>query len=112
MQQYSYHAFFMQISRFAAVIAAAVLLGSSAACSKNDEPRLLRRCRSPRTARRYRSAVPLELTYRFEVAPGASFDGDYRVFVHVNRDDGTTIWNDDHELPVRAGHFDVETRDR
>jgi len=27
-------------------------------------------------------------------------NGDYRVFVHVNRDDGTVIWNDDHELPA------------
>jgi hypothetical protein len=34
------------------------------------------------------------------VAPGARIDGDYRVFVHVNRDDGTTIWNDDHDLPA------------
>ena len=42
---------------------------------------------------------PIELTYRFEVAPGTKIDGDYRVFVHVNRDDGTMIWNDDHDLP-------------
>lgn len=45
---------------------------------------------------------PVELTYRFEVAPGAHIPGDYRVFVHVNRDDGTTIWNDDHDLPADA----------
>jgi hypothetical protein len=44
--------------------------------------------------------APIELTYRFEPAQGASIAGDYRVFVHVNRDDGTTIWNDDHELPA------------
>lgn len=43
--------------------------------------------------------APIELTYRFDVAPGASIATDYRVFVHVNRDDGTTIWNDDHDLP-------------
>src|SRR6185503_6551872 len=44
--------------------------------------------------------APIELTYKFEPAPGVSIPADYRVFVHVNRDDGTTIWNDDHELPA------------
>ena len=40
----------------------------------------------------------LDLTYRFQVAEGARINGDYRVFVHVTREDGTSIWNDDHEL--------------
>ena len=44
--------------------------------------------------------APVELIYRFDVAPGASFANDYRVFVHVTRDDGTTMWNDDHDLPA------------
>ena len=44
--------------------------------------------------------APIELTYKFEPAQGATINGDYRVFVHINRDDGTTIWNDDHELPA------------
>ncbi len=43
---------------------------------------------------------PIELTYRFELAQGASISGDYKVFVHVTRDDGTTIWTDDHDLPA------------
>jgi hypothetical protein len=51
-----------------------------------------------------KSAVPqgglLEATYRFEVKPDASFNGDYRVFAHLKRDDGTAIWMDDHELPA------------
>ncbi len=41
----------------------------------------------------------LDLTYRFQVAADAKINGDYLVFVHLNREDGTTIWNDDHELP-------------
>jgi hypothetical protein len=44
--------------------------------------------------------APIELTYKFEPAQGASINGDYKVFVHINRDDGTTIWNDDHDLPA------------
>ena len=40
---------------------------------------------------------PLVLTYRFEVAPNATFDGDYRVFVHVLDPEGEQLWTDDHE---------------
>lgn len=50
----------------------------------------------------------LDLTYKFQVAADAKPpSGDYRVFVHLNREDGTTIWNDDHELPeaFRTSHW-------
>ena len=43
----------------------------------------------------------IDLTYKFIVAADAKPAGDYRVFVHVNREDGTIIWNDDHELPAQ-----------
>lgn len=43
--------------------------------------------------------APINLAYRFDVASDATISGDYRVFVHVTRDDGTVIWNDDHEPP-------------
>ena len=100
MQQYSYHAFFMQISRAAAVIAIALLAGFGGGCSKNDEAPPVASVSLTTNKKSVPLGSPVELTYKFEVAPGARFDGDYRVFVHVNRDDGTTIWNDDHELPA------------
>jgi hypothetical protein len=43
---------------------------------------------------------PLELTYRFEVAEGATFDQDYRVMLHVVDVDGERMWGDDHDPPV------------
>jgi len=43
---------------------------------------------------------PLQLTYRFEVAPNARFDGDYWVFVHVLQPDGERLWVEDHLPPV------------
>ena len=43
---------------------------------------------------------PLTLTYRFEVAPNATFDGDYRVFVHVLDPEGEQLWTDDHDAPT------------
>jgi len=100
MQQYSYHACFMQISRSAAAIAIALFAGFGAACSKNDEAPPVASVSLTTNKKTVPLGSPVELTYKFEVAPGPRIDGDYRVFVHVNRDDGTTIWNDDHELPA------------
>ncbi len=40
------------------------------------------------------------LTYKFDVAPNASFDRNYYVFVHVLDPEGEQMWNDDHLPPV------------
>jgi hypothetical protein len=40
------------------------------------------------------------LTYKFVVAPNASFDRDYWVFVHVLDPEGEQMWTDDHLPPV------------
>ena len=42
---------------------------------------------------------PLELTYKFVVAPGASFAQDYRVFVHFVNGENEQMWTDDHDPP-------------
>lgn len=44
-------------------------------------------------------ASPVKLTYKFVVAPNASFDGDYWVFVHIMDPEGEQLWTDDH-LPA------------
>lgn len=44
---------------------------------------------------------PIEVTYRFQVAPGApAFDGNYRVMVHFMDRDEELMWTDDHDPPV------------
>src|SRR4051795_13002792 len=43
---------------------------------------------------------PLELTYKFVVAPDAKFNEDYRVFVHVIDTDEEQMWDDDHNPEV------------
>ncbi len=48
---------------------------------------------------------PVTLTYRFEVAPNATFDGDYRVFVHVLDPEGEQLWTDDHDPAVPTSRW-------
>jgi hypothetical protein len=44
---------------------------------------------------------PLDMTYRFVVAPDApAFGEDYLVFVHFLDTDGELMWTDDHEPPT------------
>ena len=40
------------------------------------------------------------LTYKFVVAPNATFDRDYWVFVHVLDPEGEQMWTDDHQPPT------------
>ena len=43
---------------------------------------------------------PVDLTYSFDVAPGARIEADYRVFVHFLDSEGQQMWTDDHDPPV------------
>jgi hypothetical protein len=42
---------------------------------------------------------PIEVTYKFQVAPSATFDRDYRVLVHFLDADDELMWTDDHVPP-------------
>ena len=48
---------------------------------------------------------PLEMTYRFEVAPDAKITGDYLVFVHVIEPDGEQLWGDDHPPSIPTSQW-------
>lgn len=48
---------------------------------------------------------PVDLTYKFDVAPDARFSGDYRVFVHIVDADGKQLWSDDHDPPVPTSQW-------
>jgi hypothetical protein len=48
---------------------------------------------------------PVKITYKFAVAPGATFDGDYTVFVHVLDPDGEQLWTDDHQPSVPTSQW-------
>jgi hypothetical protein len=48
---------------------------------------------------------PLEITYKFVVADGATFDQDYRVFLHVVDTDEEQMWTDDHNPPTPTSQW-------
>src|SRR5260370_39471723 len=43
---------------------------------------------------------PIDITYKFVVAPDAHFDQNYRVMAHVVDADDQLMWDDDHEPPL------------
>jgi len=48
---------------------------------------------------------PVEITYKFVVAEGATFDKDYRVMVHIANSQGKPIWTDDHDPPTPTSQW-------
>ena len=48
---------------------------------------------------------PIDLTYKFDVAPNAKFDADYRVFFHLQDSDGKNLWIDDNIPPVPTSQW-------
>jgi hypothetical protein len=49
--------------------------------------------------------APIEITYRFDVLPGAAIAADYRVFVHVLNADRQPLWDDDHDPPIPTSRW-------
>ena len=48
---------------------------------------------------------PIDMTYRFQVAPAAAFEGNYRVFMHLLDSDGVNRWSDDHDPPTKTSEW-------
>jgi hypothetical protein len=86
------------------VVAAAALLATAvigAGCSKKEavEPPVATPTFTP-SKTRVALGSPLEITYKFVVAPDARFDKNYRVMVHFLDSDDEQMWTDDHEPPT------------
>lgn len=96
----------MHFSRATAVGAPVVAaLLSLPGCSSADSATPVARVSFTPSATRVALGTPIELTYRFEVAPGASIAGDYTVFMHVETPDGTRLWGDDHVPPIPTSQW-------
>lgn len=99
MQQYSYHPRVMKSARFARGLFMVSLGIALAACSKPAPAPPVATVSLTLNKKSVPQGGLLDYTYRFQVANDARISGDYRVFMHMKRDDGTAIWMDDHELP-------------
>ncbi len=84
-----------------------VLMALAAAGCGRDEPNDPPVATPSFAIERNRVAIgsPVELKYRFDVAPAANIDGDYWVFVHVLDPGGEQLWTDDHEPAVPTSQW-------
>lgn len=87
------------------VLATLVLAATLAGCHKADTTPPVATVTVTPAKPRVSSGAPIDMTYTFAVAPGASISADYRVFVHVLAADGQTLWNDDHEPAVPTSRW-------
>ena len=83
------------------VVSAAAILATAlvSACGESAGPPV---ATPSATINRPRAPLgsPIEVTYRFQVAPGAGLDGAYRVMVHFVDVDDELMWTDDHDPPT------------
>jgi hypothetical protein len=88
---------------------AAIAIGASsfapAGCSKGDTAVPVATVSFSATRTRIALGSPVELTYKFDLAPTATIPGDYHVFVHVLDSDGKKMWDDDHDPPVPSSKW-------
>jgi len=76
-----------------------------AACSKADSAPPVATVSFSPSKTRVPLGSPVDLTYKFDVAPNAKIDGDYRVFFHLQDSDGKNLWIDDHTPPVPTSQW-------
>lgn len=77
--------------------ALAVLVVGSAACGSADEAPPVANVSLTLNKTAAALGSPIDMTFKFEALPGAAFDGNYRVFVHLLDSDGVLRWADDHD---------------
>ena len=82
-------------------LAAAVLAAATFACSKRDSTPPLAAVSFVSSKPKVALDSPVDFTFKFDVFPGASFDKDYRVFVHLVDAYGKEMsWTGDHDPPI------------
>lgn len=85
--------------------ALAGLLAVAAACSQGNSAPPVATASFAASKSRVALGSPVDLTYKFDVAPEAAIAGDYRVFVHIVDADGKPLWSDDHDPPVPTSQW-------
>ena len=87
------------------VVVAAGVVAALAGCSKQNTSPPVATASFAASKTRVALGSPVDLTYKFDVAPDAKFNGDYRVFVHMVDADGKPLWSDDHDPPIPTSQW-------
>ena len=89
------------------LFACALLIGSSGlvACGGSDEAAPVATPGFSASKTRVPLDSPVDLTYTFDVAPGAKINGDYRVFVHFLDSEGQQMFTDDHDPVIPTSQW-------
>jgi len=83
----------------------ATVLTPIVGCSKADNAPPVATASFSASKSRITLGSPVDLTYKFDVAPKATIPGDFKVFVHVLDSDGKQLWSDDHDPPVPTSQW-------
>lgn len=78
---------------------------ATAACGGSDQGPPLATPSLSMSASRAPLGAPIEMTYRFHVAPDAAFGQDFRVMVHFVDVDDELMWTDDHDPPTPTSQW-------
>jgi hypothetical protein len=90
----------MTSKRAVGLFAGLALIAAVGACSKGDTAPPVATVAFNASKTRVPLGSPIDLSYKFNVTPGAAINGDYRVFVHLLDADGSNLWTDDHDPPI------------
>lgn len=96
----------MTESRFLVSLLTAALISTAAACSRGaDTATPVGDVQVTLARTRVALGSPVEITYRFTLAPGATPVGERRVFVHFLDADDELMWTDDHDPPTPSASW-------
>ena len=86
-----------------------VALAATAACSSTDSAPVVASVDVTLSKDEAALGSPIDMTYEFDVAEGASIPAGYHVLVHVLDEDGRVFWNDDHDPPMPTEDWQAGT---
>lgn len=92
------------MSKVQALVAAGLIVLATG-CSRRVETPPVANVSFSASPQRVAIGSPVELTYKFDVLPGAAMNGDYVVFVHVLHARGDIALTDDHEPPIKTSQW-------
>lgn len=95
--------------RYVRAAVAVLVVGGAVACGETDEAPPVASVAVTLSKSAAPLGSPIDMTYRFEMAQGQTFDGKYRVFMHLLDSDGVLRWADDHDPTIPTTEWKAGT---